>query len=349
MRGGGHSQKARWGLAHIVRRGADLYLCGHQHLMAHMRVAAQRDHRGDETRCHFAIVGNSSKLEQDEGDFDADFAWAAVASHTARRTGGDLSAAPRPPRLARLKTHPHPRPRPRPTHGAHPVQCVPQAAEGKVDPLRAKAEARAVAHTAASPQLAKKRTGKPRPKSKVTGFKRYAAADAANPRGTGTSSGSRRYQNEWVLDSSLGFATVDATPTRCVMTFYGLRCPSHGSADWAARPVCRRRLRTATFAVSTAIAICSPMHSPLRATRIATCLFVAWLLPSDCPRRALAAVGDKGQGAVEVYQIDLRRTSGAGGAVAAAAGPREGHGDAAGAAQESKGGAGGSNDGGAGK
>merc|ERR1719437_180534 len=33
MRGGRKARSSRWGLAHIVRRDADLYLCGHQHLM----------------------------------------------------------------------------------------------------------------------------------------------------------------------------------------------------------------------------------------------------------------------------------------------------------------------------
>lgn len=72
MRGGWASRKARprWGLAHILRRQADLYVCGHQHLMAHMQLRPSKSRPSEETHCHFAIVGNSSKTEQDVGDFD---------------------------------------------------------------------------------------------------------------------------------------------------------------------------------------------------------------------------------------------------------------------------------------
>lgn len=70
MRGGLASQKDRRGLAHVVRRGADLYICGHQHLMAHMCLRETRQRRLEETRCQYAVVGCSSKTDQDEGDFD---------------------------------------------------------------------------------------------------------------------------------------------------------------------------------------------------------------------------------------------------------------------------------------
>ena len=64
----------RVGLAHVLRRNADLYLCGHQHLSAYMKLSNHGNYRPkDEQRCLFAIIGNSSKLDQDEGDFDNDF------------------------------------------------------------------------------------------------------------------------------------------------------------------------------------------------------------------------------------------------------------------------------------
>ena len=74
MRGGlaSHAARPRRGLAHVLRRQADWYLCGHQHLMAHMMLRPSRSRPAEETRCHFAIVGNSSKTEQDLGDFDDD-------------------------------------------------------------------------------------------------------------------------------------------------------------------------------------------------------------------------------------------------------------------------------------
>lgn len=65
-----HSSHPRWGLAHVLRRQADWYICGHQHLMAHMRLKPSGFRPVEETRCHFTIVGNSSKTEQDLGDFD---------------------------------------------------------------------------------------------------------------------------------------------------------------------------------------------------------------------------------------------------------------------------------------
>jgi hypothetical protein len=38
--------------------------------MAHMRLKPSGFRPVEETRCHFTIVGNSSKTEQDLGDFD---------------------------------------------------------------------------------------------------------------------------------------------------------------------------------------------------------------------------------------------------------------------------------------
>lgn len=64
----------REGLAHVLRREADLYLCGHQHLSAYMKLSNHGKYRPkEEQRCLFAIIGNSSKLDQDDGDFDDDF------------------------------------------------------------------------------------------------------------------------------------------------------------------------------------------------------------------------------------------------------------------------------------
>eukprot|EP00930_Biecheleria_cincta_P041138 TRINITY_DN28176_c0_g1_i1.p1 TRINITY_DN28176_c0_g1~~TRINITY_DN28176_c0_g1_i1.p1 ORF type:complete len:410 (+),score=66.43 TRINITY_DN28176_c0_g1_i1:46-1275(+) len=72
MRGGYRAHSHRWGLAHIIRRGADLYLCGHQHLLASMTLRASRRRKVEETRCTYAIVGSSSKTEQDKDDFADD-------------------------------------------------------------------------------------------------------------------------------------------------------------------------------------------------------------------------------------------------------------------------------------
>eukprot|EP01065_Artemidia_motanka_P005967 TRINITY_DN12901_c0_g2_i2.p1 TRINITY_DN12901_c0_g2~~TRINITY_DN12901_c0_g2_i2.p1 ORF type:complete len:468 (+),score=91.01 TRINITY_DN12901_c0_g2_i2:60-1406(+) len=69
MRGGRRGRKVRWGLAHIIRRGADMYVCGHQHLMAHMQMRYSRRRGRDELRCQYSIVGSSSKTEQDDDDF----------------------------------------------------------------------------------------------------------------------------------------------------------------------------------------------------------------------------------------------------------------------------------------
>ena len=74
MRGNPKHIHKREGLAHILRREADLYLCGHQHLSAYMKLSNNGKYRPkNEQRCLFAIVGNSSKLDQDDGDFDDDF------------------------------------------------------------------------------------------------------------------------------------------------------------------------------------------------------------------------------------------------------------------------------------
>jgi hypothetical protein len=73
MRGGRQSRKDRYGLNHILRRGADLYICGHQHVMAHMKLLEKPPKRPiSETRCEFSIVGASSKLEQDPEDVEKD-------------------------------------------------------------------------------------------------------------------------------------------------------------------------------------------------------------------------------------------------------------------------------------
>ena len=74
MRGNPKNMIDREGLAHMLRKGADLYICGHQHISAYMKLSNYGKHRPkEEQRCLFAIVGNSSKLDQDEGDFDDDF------------------------------------------------------------------------------------------------------------------------------------------------------------------------------------------------------------------------------------------------------------------------------------
>mmetsp|Transcript_30875 Transcript_30875/g.86165 ORF Transcript_30875/g.86165 Transcript_30875/m.86165 type:complete len:428 (-) Transcript_30875:101-1384(-) len=70
MRGGPISRSHRWGLSHVLRRHVDLYLCGHQHLMAHLRLASDGTRPPEEQRCRYAIVGSSSKTDQDDGDFD---------------------------------------------------------------------------------------------------------------------------------------------------------------------------------------------------------------------------------------------------------------------------------------
>ena len=62
MRGSRASQRARIGLAHILRCHADVYLCGHQHLAAHMKLRPSRKRVAAECSCDFAIVGNSSKV-----------------------------------------------------------------------------------------------------------------------------------------------------------------------------------------------------------------------------------------------------------------------------------------------
>ena len=73
MRGNPKHMLDRGGLAHILRKEADLYLCGHQHLSAYMKLSESGNRPKQEQRCVFAIVGNSSKLDQDDGDFDDDF------------------------------------------------------------------------------------------------------------------------------------------------------------------------------------------------------------------------------------------------------------------------------------
>ena len=71
MRGGADSRRDRQALNHILRRDADVYMCGHQHLMAHMKLSASGSSRPhNETRCDFVIMGNSSRLDQDAEDSD---------------------------------------------------------------------------------------------------------------------------------------------------------------------------------------------------------------------------------------------------------------------------------------
>ena len=73
IRGNPKNMMNRGGLAHILRKQADLYLSGHQHLSAYMKLSDSGGRPKAEQHCLFAIVGNSSKLDQDEGDFDDDF------------------------------------------------------------------------------------------------------------------------------------------------------------------------------------------------------------------------------------------------------------------------------------
>jgi hypothetical protein len=71
MRGSAIHRVRRQSLAHVIRRGADLYLSGHQHLMAIMRLSALgRSHV--ETRCTFVVVGASSILDQEKEEFSDD-------------------------------------------------------------------------------------------------------------------------------------------------------------------------------------------------------------------------------------------------------------------------------------
>ncbi|MDP2439730.1 MAG: metallophosphoesterase [archaeon] len=71
MRGSRSTQKKRKGLAHVIRRGADLYLSGHQHLFAFMSLAPSHSRPVEETRCKFAIVGATSLLDQDPEESEA--------------------------------------------------------------------------------------------------------------------------------------------------------------------------------------------------------------------------------------------------------------------------------------
>jgi hypothetical protein len=73
MRGGAESRRHRQALNHILRRDADVYICGHQHLMAHMKLAALNSSRPqNETRCDFLVLGNSSRLDQDSEYSESD-------------------------------------------------------------------------------------------------------------------------------------------------------------------------------------------------------------------------------------------------------------------------------------
>lgn len=146
--------------------------------MAHMRLRPRPPPHphGPEARCHFVIVGNSSKLEQDPGDFDDQFPFAARAPGS-RRFG--MSAA------------------------------------------EAKQEEKARDVVLAASRSPKPGAQRGRPGA-VTGFAKAKATPGFNPHGTGTSSANKRYASEWVCDSSLGFATVDASLARLVLTYYAV-------------------------------------------------------------------------------------------------------------------------------
>ncbi|CAK0910231.1 unnamed protein product, partial [Prorocentrum cordatum] len=68
----------------IITEGADAYLCGHQHLMAHLvrrvlpRRLALRRHPGARPGCSYVIVGSSSKTERGDG-------WLGAVSALVRR------------------------------------------------------------------------------------------------------------------------------------------------------------------------------------------------------------------------------------------------------------------------
>ena len=89
MRGGRDSRSKRMALNHILRRGCDLYICGHQHLMADMKLkpSSSGSRPLSETRCRFIVMGCSSKLEQDEDDFEECISYSNTVEEnpTARR------------------------------------------------------------------------------------------------------------------------------------------------------------------------------------------------------------------------------------------------------------------------
>ena len=62
MRGNWRRCQRREGLAHIIRRNAHLYLSGHQHLFACLRLS-KKNRPANETNCSFLIVGASSQLD----------------------------------------------------------------------------------------------------------------------------------------------------------------------------------------------------------------------------------------------------------------------------------------------
>ena len=64
MKGGVKCRRSRSGLAHVIGRQADLYLCGHQHLQAGLRLdPGSGAVPADECRCAYTIVGASSHLD----------------------------------------------------------------------------------------------------------------------------------------------------------------------------------------------------------------------------------------------------------------------------------------------
>jgi hypothetical protein len=74
MKGGYESRRDRWALSHILRRGANFYVCGHQHLMAHMCLKAKPPKRPvEETNCNFVVMGCSSTLDNDPSEFEGDY------------------------------------------------------------------------------------------------------------------------------------------------------------------------------------------------------------------------------------------------------------------------------------
>lgn len=85
----------------IITGGANAYICGHQHLMAHLvrlnlprRLAMRsRDVRSD---CQYMIVGSSSKTEQDEEDFASrrHVSDESEVAHSQEKDGEDQLSSP---------------------------------------------------------------------------------------------------------------------------------------------------------------------------------------------------------------------------------------------------------------
>ncbi len=98
MRGSPKSQLSRRGLAHVIRRGADLYLSGHQHLFAAMRLSAI-GRPVDETRCFFVIVGASSVLDQNHQVLDDSSSSDPATPRISRKFSDMFSDDSVPPRI----------------------------------------------------------------------------------------------------------------------------------------------------------------------------------------------------------------------------------------------------------